>query len=279
MSSPSSPVTRTREKVAVEYGEEKWPAMLRLIELERDAEPDAGLPRVLGRVARSQWKRDDPLATRPSTVDGAQVPLTLSASYGAIQGLLLEVVESACTDDTGLIVELGSGWGWHILTLWARGGQTAPAYVAAEYTAPGRTASERLAALDERLDFQAVAFDYHEPAFPDLEPVEHAVVFTAHSIEQIPHVTPALFEAIRGLGRRVTCLHFEPVGWQVGAEHDGRGTSQAYAEQHDYTRDLIPMLRAEEEAGRLTIDAVVPDVLGINPRNSTTLVQWHAEAP
>jgi hypothetical protein len=274
----SSPVTRTRATVEREYGEEKWPAMLRLVEQERDAEPGAGLARVLGRVARSQWRREDPLATRPSTVGGAQVPLAPSASYGAIQGLLLELVQSACTDDTGLVIELGSGWGWHILTLWARGGPRAARYVAAEYTEAGRRAAARLAELDEHLDFRAVAFDYHEPALPDLAPAEHAVVFTAHSIEQIPHVVPELFTAIRGLGRRVTCLHFEPVGWQVDG-HDGRGTSEAYATEHDYNRNLVASVRAEEAAGRLVVDAVVPDVLGINPRNSTTLVQWHAEAP
>ena len=131
-----------------------------------------------------------------------------------------------------------------------------------------------IATLDERLKFQAIHFDYHEPDFSALPKARHAVVFSAHSIEQIPHLTPAFFEAVRSVADRVTVLHFEPVGWQVGPEHDGRGTSSEYAEAHDYTRDLVPLLRDEEAAGRVVIDTIVPDVFGINPSNSTTAIRW-----
>ena len=54
------------------------------------------------------------------------------------------------------------------------------------------------------------------------------------------------------------------------------GTSRAYAEHHDYNRDLLEVLRAEEAAGGLRIEAIEPDVLGLNPDNATTLVRWSA---
>jgi hypothetical protein len=272
----STQVRRTREKVEQEYGQEKWPAMLRLIEREIEAEPDAGLSRILYRCAATWWRRPEgPLTKRDFVVDGELTQLPLGGAFGAAQTIVLDAVADAVRDDTDLIVEMGPGWGWHLLTIFATGGPRDATYVAAEYTEAGRECCERLASIDDRLKLQAVHFDYHEPAF-DLPKARHAVVFSTHSIEQIPHVKPELFEAIRGIADRVTVLHFEPVGWQVGPEHDGRGTSSAYAESHDYTRDFVPTLRAEEEAGRAVIDWIVPDVFGINPNNSSTAIRWRS---
>jgi hypothetical protein len=272
-----TPVSRTPEKVLQEYGQEKWPAMERLIASERQAEPDATLGRILGRVARSQSSRPEPLATTPFLLDGELARIPVSGAFGAAQGILLDLVNDACTAETDLVVELGSGWGWHILSAWATGGPRRATYVAAEFTEAGRRAASSIAELDPDLDFRAVAFDYNEPDLDELGRHEHAVVFTAHSIEQIPYVKPELFAALRRIARNVTCLHFEPVGWQV-ERHDGRGTSAAYAEQHDYSRNLVEMVRAEADAGRIELDVLQPDVFGINPSNSTTIIRWRASS-
>jgi len=271
----SAQVRRTREKVQEEYGQEKWPAMERLIEREIAAEPDAGLARTLYRCAASWWRTsDDPLETRRFWLDGGVVQMPLGGAYGAAQTIILDAVQGSVEDDTDYVIEMGSGFGWHILSAWTMGGPRDATYVAAEYTEAGRRAAARLASLDPQLKFQALAFDYHEPDFSALPKGRHAVVFSAHSIEQIPHVKPALFEAIRSIADRVTVVQFEPIGWQVGPEHVGQGTSKAYADDHDYTRNYVPSLREEEAAGRIAIDWIKPDVFGINPSNSTTAVKW-----
>jgi hypothetical protein len=264
---------RTRERVEQEYGQEKWPAMQRRIEALIASEPDIGLARAVSSVARSQWPHDDPFGTRAFTVDGDETQLPPAGGFGAAQFIVQDLIADACGEDTDLIVELGSGFGWHILTAFATGGPREATYVAAEYTQAGREAAQLLASLDDRLRFRAIEFDYHEPRFEGLGHARHAVVFTAHSIEQIPQVRPELFAAIRGLADRVTCLHFEPAGWQVEG-HDGHGSSSAYADEHDYNRNLVGALRDEEAAGRVVIEELLPDVFGINPRNSTTVVRW-----
>jgi hypothetical protein len=268
--------SRTREAVEREYGEEKWPEIDRLVRSEREAEPDGGLARVLGRVARSQWRNTRPLATQRVVLDGEIARAPLSGAYGAAQVTLLDLVSEACRDETSLIIELGSGWGWHLLTLWAQGGPRGATYVGAEFTAAGRRAAERLAALDPRLQFRSLPFDYHDPFLDGLGSYDHAVVFTVHSIEQIPFVKPTLFDAIRGVASRVTCLHFEPVGWQLDG-YGGCGSSAAYAERQDYNRNLVEVLRVEERERRLTIDAIAPDLFGININNSTTVLRWHSD--
>jgi hypothetical protein len=276
MPAATTPVRRTRDWVEREYGREKWPAIERIVEAEERAEPDAGLARILGRVARSQWRAEDPLQTRPFAGGPAEIPLPPSGAHAAEQGIVLDVVGRACTGHTDLIVELGAGWAWHLLTLWATGGPRHAHYVAAEYTAAGRRAAARLAALDPRLRFSAVPFDYHAPRL-DGGGRRHAMVFSVNSVEQIPYVRPELFAAIRGLAPSVTCIHFEPVGWQLG-ERTGGGSSAAYAERHDYNRNLVAAVRAEAAAGRIVLDAIVPDLFGVNPRNATTVVTWRAGA-
>lgn len=275
-STNGAPVRRTREWIEREYGQEKWPAIERIIEQECSEEPDAGLSRLLGRVASSQWRHGDPLAVRRFAAGRGAVDLPLAGAYGAAQGIMLDVVADACTARTDLIAELGAGWGWHILTLWATGGPRHASYVAAEYTAAGRRAAARLAGLDPRLRFRAVPFDYNAPRL-DGGGARHAVVFSVHSIEQMPYVKPAVFDAIRGLAPQVTCVHFEPVGWQAGG-HDRAGSSAAYAEHHDYNRNLVAAIRAEAGAGRLRLDAIVPDLFGVNASNATTVIRWRSEA-
>jgi hypothetical protein len=265
---------RDSEHIQREYGREKWPAVAEDVERVLATEHDADLARVLSLVAREQWRADDPLRPSPAIVAGQLVQVPPSAAWGAEQGIVLETLLDACSPRTDLIVELGSGWAWHLLSLWCAGGPPAARYIAAEYTEAGRGASEALASLDPRLDFQALPFDYHQPDLGALPPAEEAVVFTVNSVEQVPRLGAAVFDTIRGLAGRVTCLHFEPVGWQL--DPTGAGSSQAYAEEQDYNRDLVERLREQEEAARLSIDGVAADVIGVNPRNATTVIRWRA---
>ncbi len=267
--------TRTPEHVRREYGEQKWPAMERLIEAERDAEPEAGLARILARVARAQRAAAEPASPRDFILDGETVQASPAAAYGAARGIVLDLVADACRDDTEAVVELGSGWGHSILSVWLDGGPATATYVAAEYTDAGRRAATRLAELDARIDFCAVAFDYHDPRLDDLGRSRHAVVFSTHSIEQIPEVKPALFAAIRGVAESVTCLHFEPVSWQLPG-YAGNGSSERYAAEHDYNRNLLASVQAEADAGRAIVDFIHPDVFGINPQNSSTAIRWRS---
>lgn len=266
---------RTREQVDREYNEEKWPAVGRLVAETVASESAPTLSRVLGRVVRASLTGDAFVTRRGAVVAGQRVDVPLSISYGAVRRLVLDSVIAACGDSTELVVELGSGPGWTLFGTWLEGGPADATYVGAEYTQAGRDVADQLAELAPAMSFRSLDFDYHRPDLSELGHVAEAVVFTAHSLEQIPHVNPDLFEAIRGLADRVTCLHFEPVGWQLG-EDTGAGTSPEYAEQHDYNRDLVPRLREEEAAGRIAIDTVLPEVVGVNPENSTTVIGWSA---
>jgi len=276
-STPGS-LARDREHVEREYGEQKWPAVARLIERHAYGEPvgSGTLARVHRLVARDYAYAGDPLTPVEVQLAGERQRLSAAIAIGGAERLLADSVVDLCSEHTDLVIELGCGWGWHVLGAWLSGGPRDALYVGAEFTAAGRGAAERLAALEPSLRFRALDFDYHDPAtLASLGRFAEAVVFTAHSIEQIPQLSRELVQAIGGLAPVVRCVHFEPVGWQID-EDIGGGSSRAYAERHDYSRNLVSVLREEEAAGALRIEAIETNVFGLNPDNATTIVRWSA---
>lgn len=179
------------------------------------------------------------------------------------------------TPQTGLVLELGWGWGWHSLAVWLHCGSAKVRHVAAGYTAAGQRASERLAGLDPGLRYETPAFDYHDPVeLAGLAGHREAVVFSVHPIEQIPSVGPALLTATAGVADSVRCVHFEPIGRQLDEGSARHGRSRANAEHHDCTRDLAQRLHEAESRGLLQVEATLPDLVGHNPDNSTSVVGW-----
>ena len=208
-------------------------------------------------------------------------------SRTAITGL----VGSYCADDTRRIVELGSGWGANLFSLWLNGAPRAAEYVAMEYTEAGREATLLIAGTEPELRMRVAPFDYHRPDLSALRSDDKTLVFTSFSIEQITRLNDALFEellAIPGLDR---VIHIEPVSWQLLAgtaagpligllsyivppglslEIDLRRRSR----RTGYNLDLLPRLRALERAGRIRIERIEKNYIGPNPLNPGTAIVW-----
>jgi hypothetical protein len=228
---------------------------------------------VLGRVIRRERYSPDPRDSLETVVSGTAVQMPQSAAFGAQHGLIVDTVASACTPDTDLIVELGAGWARYLLSLWTSGGPVDATYVAAEYTEAGRRASERLAGIAPELRFRSIPFDYTDPRLDALPAAEEAVIFSVSSVEQVPRLPESLFPTLAGMARRVTALHFEPVGWQIDPSPRA-ASSREYAERHDYSRDLVERLRAADAAGTIELDLSLVDVIGTNRQNAVSLVSW-----
>ena len=272
-------VKRTHGWNMREYDREKWTEILDLVHAERARlGPSATLPRVLACVERAglastPLARADLFARVPSLIAGVPVETVPAVAQGAHRGLVAETVVRVCAPDVELVVELGSGWSRQLLSVWNAGGPAAALYVGAELTPTGRACADALAALDPALCFRSLDFDFTAPDLSSLRRVRSAVVFTVHGVQNAPDTPVRLLDEIIALADRVTCVHFEPVGWQLGSE---AGSSIDYALQHDYNRDLVATLRAGERDGRLRIEQVVLDAVGLNPRDATSVVAWRS---
>ena len=204
---------------------------------------------------------------------------------------IADLVAGYCNADTKRIIELGSGWGANLFYLWLGGAARAAAYVAMEYTETGREVTQLLAGTEPGLALTIRPFDYHRPDLSEFRTGEKTVVFTSYSIEQITHLSDALFEellAIPGLDR---VIHVEPISWQLLAESalgpligwlsylmpprlsleiDLRRRSRASG----YNKDLVAKLRSLERAGRIRVERIEKNYIGPNPINPATAIVW-----
>lgn len=256
-----------------EYGREKWPEIERLVDEVAAKEDD--FARLVYEVARRERYSTGPLEPTEAIFGGARTHVPAAVIRGGYQALIVDTLLKHCTPETDLIVELGSGWGRNLLLTWLAGGPASARYIAAEYTEAGRRVAARLAGLAPGLDLASVPFDYNAP---DLRPIgtgRQALVFTAHSVEQIATLPDAVIAEMRRLAREVTCVHFEPVGWQF-REDAAEGSSQAHAAANDYNGNLAELLTRRADGGELELLEVIPEVVGINPANATTVVVWRS---
>jgi hypothetical protein len=266
----TTPVVRSAEWIDREYGREKWPAVLSRIDAELAA-GETDLARVLSAVKRWESALTD---DRDLSVVVAGCALRLPRSF-ALHGGLGLILEKLVALAAGAeaIIELGSGWGFNLFHLWLNGGPRAARYFALEYTEAGRQCTQRLAGLQRNLDITVMPFDYYSVNLDPLGRFSGRVfVFSCFSIDQIPQLPPEIFLALRTLANRVDGIHFEPAGWQM--EGGCLGSSQAYADKHDYNRNLWPLLKKLQDDGLLRIEACCPNLFGQNAENSAAMLSW-----
>lgn len=253
---------RDQAKAEREYGEQKWPAVEQTLR-----ELDGGLSAVRAQAIRREHHLDRaPHRSVDALVGGRQ--LTIPGAV-AVAAYLEWIAHAVAVEAQGAdaVIELGAGWARQLTGVWLAGGPRDATYVAAELTASGRRAATDLASREPALRFESVPFDYHQLEW-SLPVYRRAVVFSAHSVEQAPLLPEGFVEFVGNLAEQVRTLHFEPIGWQIVGRDD------EYAREHDYNRNLYPLLMDAAAQERIRITDVLVDVVGLNPRNPTSLVAW-----
>jgi hypothetical protein len=214
------------------------------------------------------------------------------ASHGAYyMAVVMEALKAHMPAPTERIVEMGSGWGAIISSLWLAGAPRDAEYWALEYTDSGREVSELLAAAEPRFNLKARAFDYHDADFSLLKDVKTTLVYSIYSIEQITFIGDPLIERILAIPGFARCVHVEPVGWQVEPDAplarldrvvkklglkalDQASAAARRCRRKGKNRNLIETLRRFQKAGRIVIETIDQDLVANDPLNPGTLVVW-----
>ena len=134
------------------------------------------------------------------------------------------------------------------------GGPRRATYFALEPSQSGRTCFSLLASLEPALTALSAAYDYSQPCYDDVPRGHaHALVFTSHSIEQVPELKREILTELFSLASELTVVHFEPVGWQIRAERGLEaarvGATKEYSEAKKYNRNLWELLVDLENSG------------------------------
>lgn len=270
-----------------------WRAYLDVAEAALKEEgPNLG--RILGHclATRSSGERKQRGRFRPR-IGGEplsdRVPHACHLAY--YTSVLVETIRNRLPDGTGRIVEMGSGWGAVITSLWLSGAPRNAEYWALEYTDAGRRLSSLFASMEAAYRLETRAFDYHQPDFSEITGPAKTVVFSTYSIEQITYIKDELIERILAIPGFARCIHVEPVGWQVepGAPLarfdrfakklglpplDQAAASRRRCWRKRKNRNLLETLRRFEAAGRIVIEEIDADLVANDPLNPGTLVVW-----
>ena len=175
-----------------EYNREKWPQLLEMAE-DLVAAGEHSMPRLLSLLElhqRNSWHRAKAdSAPLESAAFSRRVDIPFAAAFEGFAGMVARTICNACRPETGCVVELGSGYGRILFRVWLSGGPSKAPYFALEYAESGRDCTTLLGDLEPTMDISAYSFNLYEPDY-SLLPTEldHAVVFSCQSIEQVPEL-------------------------------------------------------------------------------------------
>lgn len=253
-----NPPSRTVEKIDAEYDKDKWANLLE--------------------YSRTKGTRLSPQQLKEFAFASA-VPETVAVALGedifemgAVEAFRREqelIVESLrpLMPCCKCVVELGCGFGANLALLQERhpdkhyfGGEYSPNAVelAAHWF------RQKSGIRVERFNF------YEESSYSFLNSLEPPiVVFTNQAIEQLPSAASVVRNLAKYRDRICGVVHLEP-GYELQGETLLGLMRRRYAQVNDYNRDLVSQVRGLE--ARIVRQEV--NVLGINPFNPVSLLQW-----
>lgn len=234
---PFEPRVKSRAEVLREYEQDKWGPLRAAI--------DGG---------GGRWTVHD--ADRAFIGDGETV-LSVGSELQTDTSLL---AHAACVDrianfigeflPTAAVAELGAGYGSVLLNLSHRPAFRAVRLLAGEFTTSGIACMDALAAAEGR-PVETGHCDFTQERLTELAIPPNAIIYTCMAAPCVPVLSPSF---VAGLARYKpsVVLHFEPC-----IEHcDGSLLGllrRRYIELNGYNRNLMTLLRAEADAGRIRI--------------------------
>jgi hypothetical protein len=166
-----------------------------------------------------------------------------------------------------VVVELGCGWGYNLNVL--RKVFPNRLWLGGEYSQNAVKLGGHLFANEK--DISISYFNWYDKEWKILENLpEKALIFTRHSIEQLPSVKSVIPTFRKYQNKIIEVVHLEPV-----YELTDPGTTlglmrQAYTHMNDYNIDLLTTLRSL----KVQILKTEAEVFGGNPLNPTSIIQW-----
>jgi len=180
-------------------------------------------------------------------------------------------------EDTDCVIEIGSGPALFLFKFWLTNGPLNASYYALEITQTGRLFTNILSYLESITSFRSLYFDYQKPDFSALRnKFKKVLVFSKGSVEQIPELPEELFSQLLSISNELTCVHFEPVGWQIVEPYKQNLRTRKHRKRclkKNYNTDLWPLLQELESKRLITINEYLINLSG-KADHPDTYISW-----
>ena len=177
------------------------------------------------------------------------------------------------------IVELGSGWGRNLFHYLSTYDLSNVDIYSGEYTESGMEAQKYL--KDKffcKANMSIFHFDYNDSDlfFQRLNKKYNKILYlTFWSIEQITYLNDKLFYNMLCSAENVSCIHVEPVGWQITAVSIMK--ENITGNRKYYNKNLYKKLSDLVKLNKIRISNISLDYfnLGSAAESCGTLIEWH----
>ncbi len=169
--------------------------------------------------------------------------------------------------NTETVVELGCGFGYNLSMLKKR--FPGRRWIGGEYSPNAVALAGRL--FHDQQDILVQTFNWYDTTWPILDTIRgKAVVFTLHSIEQLPKCKDVIQTFWKYQKRISQVVHLEPIYELENGMSTLSLMRQAYTIINDYNTDLLGTLKQT----KAVITRIEHDIVGVNPLNPTSAIHW-----
>jgi hypothetical protein len=193
--------------------------------------------------------------------------LTTVANFRKLQDKILIDALAEPVSKTRVVVELGCGYGYNLSVL--RNAFPNRLWLGGEYSKNAIELASHLFANCKDVSIQP--FNWYDDTWAILENLqEKTLIFTRHSIEQLPQTKSIAPTFCKYKDKIEEVIHLEPVYEFIDKQTTLGIMRQAYTLINDYNTDLLTTLKNM----RVQILNTDTDLIGGNPLNPTSLIQW-----
>ena len=174
------------------------------------------------------------------------------------------------------IAELGAGWGRYLFELYFNGCPSEIALLSGEVSSEARQITELMCGLDPAIPLTAHDFDFYRPNLDFLKGRESVLLFTHMAVMFIPELQRQAILEMAGCAKRVRCIHFEPIGFQVSAEQSKAAEMQGVvAGYKGFNQNLIALLEELHNENHITVRGLYKDIIvDVDRSHAISVVIW-----
>jgi len=193
----------------------------------------------------------------------------------ALRREIIPKLAEAVRPDTRTVIELGSGYGLNLFSLFYELGKPRNiTFIAAEFTQSGQKLCSRLGGLESAMALDCRAFDHSAPEFDPINGTGGTLAFSVHSIEQVKELPGHYFDVVAAIAEPITGMHFEPFQFQSADNFDGKDAQRTFTEAMGYNMNLLDVF--EDAVKRKVVAKVDLDFLAANSGETipSSLIHW-----
>ena len=193
--------------------------------------------------------------------------------------LNLTFLKKYCSPDMDCVIEMGSGPALFLFKFYLTNGPLNADYYGLEICSTARLCVNIMSFLEPNLKIKSMFFDYQNPDFSALNnKYKNVLIFSRGSIESVRDLKEEVLEKILLISERLTCVHFEPVDWQIVKPHKQNRITRKHkrrcnSSKFNYNRNLWALLKKLESKRLIKINEYLINYSG-KAKHHDTYISW-----